>query len=222
MAGSRIKIIGEKVFNAREWLRREVLWASLMSPYPQQLDRWLDGRAVDQHNGNVSRRDVYRAGIDIDSQALAFFNQGKNLAGIVSHAIVFQSAADGYIDKPVEEMLEIQSSTIEKTLGRVAINEVIRISDEKTYKICEHLARLALSEPHDRDNNLNRAGYVMTELASAEASIWLLDALQNEDSSLPILQINDGGHPRSAGDRVDKLQPVFQKIIASERYQALI
>ena len=83
MSESRIVVQGETQFNPREWLRRELLWASLMAPYGQQLNDWLevDGNRFDQHMGNVSRQHIYSQETDSESQAIAFFNGAKVIGG---------------------------------------------------------------------------------------------------------------------------------------------
>jgi hypothetical protein len=61
----------------------------------------------------------------------------------------------------------------------------------------------------------------MTGLAISEISKWRETAAQNEEGTLPTLIIPNGGTPRSAGQRVEKLQPVFHEIVCSERFQKL-
>ncbi|HXY18052.1 MAG TPA: hypothetical protein VEH48_01370 [Candidatus Nitrosopolaris sp.] len=222
MSDSRVEVIGQDEFNPREWLRRELLWASLMAPYRDQLDGWLDGRAIAQHDGNVTRRDLYDIDGDTEAKALAFFNQGKNIAGIISSAILLRAGADGTIEKHPADMLEVQANGVDRVLGRIAANEVIiiEIPEDRAYEVCSRLVHIAMAGI-DRQDHLTYASLIMTELAIAETKSWLDTARQNEAGSLPILKISDGGYPRSAGARVDKLQPVFHKIIESEPYQDL-
>jgi len=223
MSDSRVEVTGQGEFSPREWLRKELLWASLMAPYKGQLAGWLDGRAVSQHDGNVTRRNLYDIEGDPEVSALAFFNQGKNIAGIISSAILLRAEADGTIEKHPADMLEVQAKAIDRVLGRAAANEVIviKIPEDRAYEVCARLVHIAMLGQIDRRDNLTHAGLIMTELAIAETKSWLDTARQNEEGSLPILKIPDGGHPRSAGDRVNRLQPIFHKIVASKPYQDL-
>jgi hypothetical protein len=49
MAEARILVEGEDSFNEREWLRREVLWSSLMLPYDQHFRSWIQGLEHDYY-----------------------------------------------------------------------------------------------------------------------------------------------------------------------------
>ena len=51
----RVEVVGQGTLKPREWLRRDVLWASLMSPCSRQIAGWLDGTAVSQHMGYQDR-----------------------------------------------------------------------------------------------------------------------------------------------------------------------
>jgi hypothetical protein len=222
MAGNRIAVEGEKGFVPREWLRREVLWASLMSPYPQQMQGWLDGRAADQHAGNVSRQEIYAAEDDPQAQALAFFNRGKKIGGIISSAVLFKAASMYYIDRPPMELLELQAGGVDKVLGRTAVRGSMYSLDEEAYQACKRLiAQSQTARAVERRRNYLNASRIMARLASAETAIWLAEAEQSEDNSLPVLSIPDGGHPRSAGARVDRLQVEFLSIVDSEEFIAL-
>jgi hypothetical protein len=69
-----------------------------------------------------------------------------------------------------------------------------------------------------RNEAFFKAGIMMVWLASSEAALWIDNSKQNSESSLPTLLIEDGGTPRSGGDRVNKLQPIFKKLIDSNVY----
>lgn len=217
----RVELVNGDVFNAREWLRRDVLWASLMSPYSRQLAGWLDGTQEQQHNGNVSRQLVYGSAQDVESQSMAFFNQGKNIAGLISSVALFKSCMPRSNDGCAVTPIEVQAKSIDAVLGSAFDSNT---AEGVVYAECAHLvaeANKSRDGEFGKRQRLLRASKLMTGLATQEAVSWLAQASQNEDSSLPILSIQNGGHPRSAGPRVEMLQPIFETIIASPKYQSL-
>lgn len=222
MTNTRIEVIGAGEFNPREWLRREVLWASLMVPYRQQHKNWLDGIAYDHYTGNVSRRQIYALSSDAESQALAFLNQGKTIAGLMSSIALFETINLKLLDASPIETLGVQADSIDKVLGNIALNSSIETTEELekiAFDECYHLVKFASNNPDRSREYLAYADRIITELATNETQSWIATSRQNEEGSLPTLVVQDGGYPRSAGDRVDRLQPIFHQIIESEQYQ---
>jgi hypothetical protein len=235
MAETRIKVADEKEFDEREWLRREVLWASLMAPYPDQMEGWFNGLEFSHHLGNSSRQRLYSE-IDTDpqSQSQAFFNQGKVIGAILSSATLFraqfkkielQQLYDN-LGIPNRDTLALQAQNVDMVLGNIKIDnltEPLRSSDEEAYSCTEKMARLAdrSESPFAKRRLFLRAGKIMSRLAMKEVSVWKKTAEQNNEGSLPDLTIPDGGHPRSAGPRVEMLQPVFNEIVESDEFQRL-
>lgn len=225
MSEVRIRVIGQEHFEAREWLRKDVLWASLMTPYSRQMHGWLDGTAYAQHSGNVTRQSVYAAEDDAEMQSLAFFNQGKNIAGLVSSLALFKSCSyKSELDKR-SRMLETQAESVDRVLGDITIvPSLAEIPEEDIFKYCTELVESASVLPRGQfaaNQMLVRASDAIAGIASSEASSWLDASLQDEEESLPVLTIHDGGHARSAGKRVNMLQPIFHRIVASPRYRVL-
>jgi hypothetical protein len=233
MSKQRIKVIGENEFNEREWLRREVLWASLMSPYPEQMQGWYNGLEVAHHLGNSSRQKVYAEfDNDTQSQSQAFFNQGKVLGGIISSSIIFRGRIktddlqqlynnDGM---PLQQTLELQTQNIDMALGNIAVNgALLPEGDISAYAAAERMAMLAnsLENAMLKKMCLVRAAKIMTGLAIDEITNWRLMAAQNKADTQPALIIPNGGTPRSVGPRVEKLQPIFQEILQSDHFKSL-
>jgi len=223
MLDSRVEIEGDKPFNPREWLRREVLWASLMTPYSVQARTWQDGTAVVQHQGNVTRQELYASVPDAEAQALAFFNHGKNIGGIISSATLFRAGLDRTGIGAHVNIYEQQASVIDSVLGRQPADFIPEVlNDDDSYNQCEKLAESIYAEgqnPHIRNKLLLQASNIMSALACREAQAWVGSSLQNTEGTLPNLTIHDGGYPRSGGLRVEKLQPIFHKIDESAGYQ---
>ena len=230
MPETRVEIIGQERFDEREWLRREVLWGSLMAPYDTQMASWFNGIAINQHMGNFSRATLYSENeMDIESQALAFFNQGKNIGGILSSASLFRTAMSEQPRRDYEELsdnaLKIQARCVDIALGNISVLGLTAPADERdAYASCTKLADRARSIPEGDfgwKHNLLRAGKIMSALACREVEVWRDSAKQNDEESLPTLTIPNGGYPRSAGQRVERLQPIFEEIASSETYKAL-
>lgn len=225
-ADYRIKVVGGKDFEPREWLRREVLWASLMTPYNQQLDVFIKGTAFDQHMGNKTRQDLFALDEDPESQSLAFFNQGKNVAGLISFAALFDACLDRTGNGAHVNIPGVQARSVDKVLARqsdlhkgpYSPDEEFEIFDESGLLV-NHAVRTERGS-EERNESIFRAGSMMTWLASAEAGLWLESSLQSIEGSLPELVIDDGGTPRSSGTRVDKLQPILHKILESANYRS--
>lgn len=219
MSATRVEVIDYGAFEPREWLRRDVLWASLMSPYSQQMQGWLDGTQKAQHDGNVSRQNLYAQDVDAEVQAMAFFNQGKNVAGLISSIALFQVSVAGSRQGAVVTPVEIQAKAVDLVLGGEATPDRAS-SESEVYARCSRLAiQASIGEGIIASRSLRKASQLMTDLAVAEASSWI--EVSQESENLPQLTINDGGHPRSAGPRVEMLQPFFRQILASEAYRSI-
>ena len=220
MSQTRVEVVGAEEFNPREWLRREVLWASLMTPYGKQLAGWTDRdiTAVHQHNSNVSRAQLYAQDESAESQALAFFNQGKNIGGILSSASLFRACMERREGRPTEP-LKAQATSVDKALAHRNTTPII--SDESAVYVesGRMISRVNISPPGTYGTNVRllRAAKIMTSYAAVEINEWLNFA---EQPGTP-LTIQNGGHPRSAGPRVEMLQPLFEQILASEPYADL-
>jgi hypothetical protein len=226
MPRCRVEVIGQGEFNAREWLRRDILWASLMSPYDQQLQDMISGAAYDQHMGSVSRQNVYYAGEDSEVQSQGFFNQGKNIAGLTSTVALFRackaSRPDSVGSLEMPAILEIQAKSIDVVLEDVSAGfAAVSQPHQDIYKECSRLAKDATNPntQYGAAQRLLRASRIMADLACTEAGTWLDRA--EDDGSSPKLTIHNGGHPRSAGPRVDMLQPILHRIIESDNYRSL-
>lgn len=223
MSKCRVSVGGE-MFIPREWLRREVLWASLMTPYSDQLSGWLNETQIYQHAGNITRQNVYNTEGDSKKLSLSFFNQGKNVGGLITSIALFKSMMNKTGEGAAINLLEVQAVSIDRVLDMVGLPTDDRPDEKETYRECAQIMSEVLkASGEDRFRN-RRLLYVkrsMAGLAVAECSSWLDASLQNSEGTLPELTINNGGHPRSGGHRVDKLQPIFHKIIASKPYQKL-
>lgn len=223
MSEFRVQVYGQETFSPREWLRRDVLWASLVTPYKAQFATWLNGTAAQQHNGNVSRQALLNKYDDPEFLSASFFNQGKNIAGMVSSATLFKACLSRTpkIDQ-LTPPIRLQAAVVDATLsgGRPAVT----VSDIKAYGDCERLIRDAHGAEPGQFGVANRflqASRIMTALAAQESADWVAASVQNQDGSLPSLTIEDGGHPRSGSPRVAMLQPIFHQIITSSAYQEL-
>ena len=226
----RVEVIGQEKFDEREWLRREVLWGSLMAPYEIQMASWFNGTAIHQHMGNFSRATLFSENeLDIDHQSNKFFNQGKNIGGILSSATLFRVSMTERPRRDYEELsdhaLRIQARCVDIALGNISVLGVTAPTQERlAYETCTQLAIRARSIPESafgRKHNLLRAGKIMSALACREVTAWRETAEQNDEGTLPILTILNGGYPRSAGHRVERLQPLLEEIVSSDAYKAL-
>lgn len=220
MHGSRVEITNGSPFDAREWLRKEVLWASLMTPYGRQLTGWRDDTAIQQHHGNVSRQKLYGLSEDVELQSLAFFNQGKNVAGLISSVALFKVCTVGTGEGGYVNPLDVQAQSVDKVLTLATQTGITRPDEQEAYLQCSNLVKASFANPTEfsKRKRLLRASNILASVAAIEARGWLDDARQIEGEKLPKLTINDGGHPRSVGPRVEMLQPIFEKIVASEAY----
>ena len=125
-----------------------------------------------------------------------------------------------------ERALKSQTLSVDIAVGKHKIPSIeIGGDDLMAYRECQRLAVLAgdlRPEAHfARTQRLLRAAKVMTGLAIREIGTWQEMARQNPKEPLPILRIPNGGTPRSAGPRVERLQPVFHEIVSSEIYRSL-
>ncbi len=221
MSDYRVQVSGQEKFDPREWLRRDVLWASLMSPYGRQLGSWLDSTARLQHSGNVSRQTLYATYDDPDMLSAAFFNQGKNIAGMVSSIALFRACMPRMRVKAQITPIELQAAAVDAALSGRPSNVV---SDTRAYSNCEQLvwdAHRAEPGQFGVAHRFLRASRVMTALAAQESADWIEASMQNEDGSLPVIVIKNGGQPRSGGPRIAMLEPIFHQILGSPAYQEL-
>jgi hypothetical protein len=225
---TRVTLEDGSPFDEREWLRREVLWGSLIVPYREQMGYFLSGAESAHFSGNASRADLYATyADDAEAQAKAFLNTGKKLAGVLSGAALFRTTMretlreDG---EPVtERTLTAQALSVDIALGRRSVSSVMPASEAEAFTSGQRLATAvenASPQSYAHRHFCLRAAKIMTGFAVQELPGWRALAAQNEEQSLPALVVNGGGTPRSSGPRVDALQPVFHEILASDEYQA--
>jgi hypothetical protein len=226
---SRVQLVDGSAFAPREWLRREILWASLMSPYTLQLNEWLSASAstgikMRQYSGNVSRREIYSRSKEPEYQSLAFFNQGKVIGGLVSSAALFKACMPRSSEGAYVDMLRLQADTVDRVLADSPTGSpVLSISETEIFTTCARLAKQAHAARKERvtASLWLHASQNIRKLAAEQARKWVAVALQDEQAILPQLVIPNGGTPRSAGPRVEMLQPLFHHIVESEAYQVL-
>ncbi|HXR50461.1 MAG TPA: hypothetical protein VN778_05550 [Verrucomicrobiae bacterium] len=158
-------------------------------------------------------------------QAKAFFNHGKVIGGLVSSVAVFRMRMNGPLDpnnEISEVVLQMQAKSIDKALELPLLQATNGTKGEQeVFEECTHLAKLAVRNPGNQFVNrryMLRAAKSMSSLACQNVVLWLETSKQDEAESLPLLTIPDGGTPRSAGPRVEMLQPIFHQIIASEAF----
>jgi hypothetical protein len=227
MTETRIRVEGEDGFNEREWLRREVLWSSLMLPYDQHLHSWIQGLEHDYYSSNVSRQAVFNRENYSQAQSLGYFNEGKKIATLLSSAALFRTVM---LEEPGKDGIEIsdtalkmQARSVDIAVGKSQVKS-IELQDEKSvFEESERMAVLAIGSESSfaRKHRLLRAAKVMTGLAINELAKWREMSVQNYNSTLAELIIPNGGTSRSSGPRSEKLQPVFHEIVNSERFQKL-
>jgi hypothetical protein len=217
-----VEIVGEQPFVAREWLRRELLWGSLMVPYATRFSGWRNGATVAKIQGDSSRAQLYAQDlVSCESQSLAFFNQGKYLSGLVASSLLCklvrseQPPAEG---EPISaKVIQLQAATIDKVLKNTSRNEQSLVSEvlESSATLITSAENIPATDYVSR-HSLLTAGKQLLRLAQAEAHDWL-----NGEQHFPVLTIADGGTARSAGPRVEMLTPIFHEILASADYQAM-
>lgn len=226
MSRSRVEVVGQGDFIPREWLRKEVLWAYLIAPYGVQLNGWLDQNvsARAQHDGNVSRRDLFSRQKDPEAQPMVFFNQGKNVAGIISSAVLFRAGVCSSRDGTYFNVLEAQATAIDKVLGSRQSDFGKILPEGEAYREAARLAKLAYAPDAPQfgsNRRLMAANRIMFALASEEARHWLSLSRQDDQGSLEPLLVPDGGTPRSAGPKVEAAQLMLHTILESEEYTRL-
>jgi hypothetical protein len=232
MSDTRISVVGENEFDEREWLRREVLWGSLMAPYPSQMQGWFNGLETFYHFGNSSRQNIY-AGFDEspEIQAKAFFNQGKVISTIISCATVLRASIKykdlkqlyNCNDSPKYNTLKLQARNVDIVLGNISVRSIaLQGGDRASFLESERMAMLARDSENSlaRSHRLLRAAKIMTGLGINEMAKWREMSAQNYDKTLPELIIPNGGTPRSSGPRVEKLKPVFKATAESEIFKS--
>jgi hypothetical protein len=227
MTEARIQVEGEDSFNEREWLRREVLWSSLMLPYSEHYKSWIQGLEHDYYSSNVSRQAVFNRENYSQAQALGYFNEGKKIATLLSSAALFRTVM---FEEPGKDGIEIsdtalkmQARSVDIAVGKSQVNS-IELHDEKSvFEESKRMAVLAIGSESTfaRNHRLLRAAKVMTGLAINELAKWREMSVQNYNSTLAELIIPNGGTSRSSGPRSEKLQPVFHEVVNSERFQKL-
>jgi hypothetical protein len=227
MSETRIQVEGEDSFNEREWLRREVLWSSLMLPYDQHFRSWIQGLEHDYYSSNVSRQAVFNGENYSQAQALGYFNEGKKIATLLSSAALFRTVIHEEPGKDgatiSDTSLKMQARSVDIAVGKSQVKS-IELQDEKSvFAESERMAMLAIGSESSfaRNHRLLRAAKVMTGLAINEMTKWREMPVQNHGATLAELIIPNGGTPRSRGPRVEKLQPVFHEIVNSDRFQKL-
>lgn len=227
MPPQRIELTDGSPFDEREWLRRELLWASLMTPYSQQMNGFVSGAEIAHHFGNASRADLYATYTDdAEAQSKAFLNMGKKLAGILSGAALFRTTmyeSPRSDNEPVtRRTLQAQCLSIDIALGVRAISSIEPDTETDAFLSGQCLAAAANTSrgAYARRHYCLRAAKIMTGLAVQELPRWRKLAEQDEAQSLPTLLVADGGTPRSAGPRVKALQPIFQEIVGSSEFAA--
>jgi Arc/MetJ-type ribon-helix-helix transcriptional regulator len=224
----RIKEADGQKFSPREWLRREVLWGSLIAPDFVQLKGWLNDSEGHYLSDNFSRREKYSSIPSDKAQALAFFNHGKVIGALLSSACMLKSlvsVAPRQDDEPISpETMNLQTSAIDTALSSKRVAQKGRyFSYSSAYREARRLLLQAESNSDGilRGRRLRAASKLMLVIAQEEIDSWLDAAEQNTDNDLPELVIPKGGHPRSVGPRVEMLQPLFEQIVQSVNYQAL-
>jgi hypothetical protein len=235
MAETRIKVADEKEFDERECLRREVLWSSLVIPYEDLMESWDKGIEYHYYDSNESRAGVYEKNSESpEDQANVFFNRGKKIATVIASAVLFRARSKEIelpqlydsTGVPTHDNLSLQARNVDMVLGKITIRnlaEPLKSSDEDAYSSTEHVYQLAnrSENPFAKRRLFLRAGKIMSRLAIKEVGTWRKTAVQNSEGSLPALTIQNGGHPRSAGPRVEMLQPVFHEIVQSDEFKSL-
>jgi hypothetical protein len=225
---TRVTLEDGSPFDEREWLRREVLWGSLIVPYPEQMGYFLSGAESAHFSANASRADLYTTYTDdVETQAKAFLNTGKKLAGVLSGAALFRTTMRetlGEDGEPVtERTLTAQALSVDIALGRRSVPSAMPASEAEAFTSGQRLATAvenASPQTYAHRHFCLRAAKIMTGLAIQELPSWRALAEQDATQSLPALVVVDGGTPRSGGPRVDRLQPIFHEILESEAYLA--
>ena len=156
---------------------------------------------------------------------MGFFNRGKNVAGLISSVALFRACMAGSNEGGAVTLVEIQAKSVDKVLGSIATGNSteITVPEADIYAECADIMKKVVTEPTQFGckQRLLRASNLMAGLASKEAGLWIEASYQNEAGSLPHLTINNGGHPRSAGPRVEMLTPIFSHILETDTYLSL-
>jgi len=225
MSESRVVLHDGGQFDAREWLRRELLWGSVVAPYGLQFEGWRQNTESAYHLSSLSRRDLYA---HEGHASGAFFQHGKYIASTLSSAALFRTCLRReplrHEADVTEKMLHCQARSVDIAVGRLALGYIeARSTDEDVFKRVTGIVR-QFAKPPDHTlspNYLLHAAKLMSGVARRQAADWLEAAQQNEQANLPALVIHNGGYPRSGGDRVERLQQVFHQLVVSDAYVAL-
>lgn len=217
-----IEVVGEKEFDQREWLRREVLWGSLVAPYDLQLDGWRKDIEHSYFSGNVGRKDVYGKLRDDEGQSLSAFNHGKSVATLLSSVALFKTCMRGLLDESPNKLLELQAECIDTVLDKNQQRINYASDENETFQRCTWLVKRAdhlesavgLGYKHC----YLRASRLMAGLAVRELESWNRLLEENKDYTLTL---PDGGSPRSVGPKVEELQPIFHSLVESAEFKSL-
>lgn len=219
MSKARVEVTDYGVLDHREWLRREVLWGSLMTPYDEQFNNWInvESAAYAQHAGNASRKDTYTNEQEFSE---AYFQHGKTAAGLLTSVCMFRLLAKSNVR--TQDLLRLQTIVIDDAITADVKHDYDEQDKITIYERCTTLAKASV-DGKDRlaKQKLRHAGRLIMGIAAAETQAWISDGMQNADNTLPRLVIPNGGHPRSAGNRVDFRQTLFSAIVGSDNYHAL-
>jgi hypothetical protein len=226
---SRIEVIGESEFNPREWLRRDVLWASIVTPYPRQLAGWLDGESAQkQHSNNVSRIEQFASYTGNEMAAEAFRHRGKNIAGMISSIALFQTliCQRGTL---ATTNLRVQARSVDHVLNRFRRGSFdTSFNDEAVYAECVNQVRLTAGlDPSDEiqqfgyNKRFRTATKYLTGLVCQEVGLWLAEAEQNDKRTKPVLVVENGGVTRGSGPSMERLGQQLAQTEATAEYQDL-
>lgn len=228
MSDYRISVAGENQFNPYEWLRRDVLWASLVTPYDKQLAGWLDEDLTqrEHHVENINNQAAHETAGDPDLEAQAFFHQGKSVAGVISSIALIETLKaptkyTGFVDP-----LECQARSVKRVLRAAETpadtrhTPSLKITYDKSARFIRQANNLS-GATYARNIRLDKAARLMIRYAAHSTRAWLAAAAQSETGDLPVLIIPNGGESRSSGPHVELLLPTFNKTVQSPAYQAL-
>jgi hypothetical protein len=215
MSQAEILVDGGPI-NYHHWLRREVLWASLVTTYEAQLQGWtsVGEDALSQHQGNASRMDIYKREAE---PAQAFYQQGKVVGGLLSSVCTFRVFSQP--DVRLIDIFGLQADTVSEALDtkpKVPVWNRGMIGD--LYSTCSMLARVSIkSKPYEHDL-LQDASDKIIDYAKSEALLWIEMADELEATSKADVHVNNGGVPRSVGDGIDVRQALLKAIAGSDAF----
>jgi len=218
MSDYRVEVTGGEAFNPREWLRREVLWAYLVVPYSRLYQTWFNNTALSYHDSNLSRRDFFAKE---NEPGLSFFNHGKAISSLLHQSLLFKAMRSGQ-RVPYVNILKLQAGAVDRALTTISAIEPDNINTQRVFEECEAVARTVhFSEyySYSQSMRLFKASNLMGRLAAGQIQLWLEQASPYDTDET--LVIDNGGVSRSSGPNIDRLAPIFQQIVAGERFQEL-